>query len=231
VAAFRSKVGLMNEPVSRAKPGRVAQPRRAARRLRLDRPAVVRAAGELADEHGSIERLQLAELATRLAIRTPSLYAHVGSLDDLRRAIALDGLRDLRERMTQAASGNRGADALLSIARGVRAYALERPGLYTAAALPPRDRDWEAALLRLKDVFLTVLSRYGISGEDATDCIRSLRSAIHGFIVLEAQGDFGQPDPAASFERLVSVVLKGMLDDAPSTGGKSRTARARRSGS
>jgi AcrR family transcriptional regulator len=221
----------MSEPVTGTKPQRVAQPRRAARRLRLDRPAVVRAAGELADERGSVERLQLAELAARLAIRTPSLYAHVGSLDDLRRAIALEGLRDLRERMTQAASGHRGVDALLSIARAVRAYALERPGLYTAAALPPRDRDWEEALLRLKDVFLTVLSRYGITGDEATDCIRSMRSAIHGFIILEAQGDFGQPDPAASFERLVSVVLKGMLDEAPATPDEPRPRRARRSGS
>ncbi|HEV2739012.1 MAG TPA: TetR-like C-terminal domain-containing protein [Candidatus Elarobacter sp.] len=175
----------------------------------------MRAAAKLADERGSVEGLQLAELAARLAIRTPSLYAHVGSLDDLRRAIALEGLRDLRDRMTHAASGHRGADALMSIARAVRMYALERPGLYTAAALPPRDREWEDALLGLKDVFLTVLSRYGISGDHATDCIRSLRSAVHGFIVLEAQGDFGQPDPAASFERLVSVVLKGLLADAP----------------
>jgi AcrR family transcriptional regulator len=221
----------MNEPVTEVKPRRVAQPRRAAPRMRLDRSAVVRAAGELADERGSVERLQLAELAARLAIRAPSLYAHVGSLDDLRRAIALEALRDLCERMTQAASGHRGVDALLSVARAVRAYAVERPGRYTAAALRPLDREWEDALLRLKDVFLTVLSRYGITGDDATDCIRSLRSAIHGFIVLEAQGDFGQPDPAASFERLVSVVLKGMLDEAPAARDESRPARARCTGS
>jgi AcrR family transcriptional regulator len=200
----------MNEPVTGPKPRRAAQARRPVR-LRLDRAAVIRAAAELADERGSVERLQLAELAARLEIRTPSLYAHVGSLDDLRRAIALHGLRDLRDRMAHAASGHRGVDALRSIAHAVRAYALDHPGLYSAAALRPRDSEWEDALLRLKDVFLTVLERFGITGDEATNCIRSLRASVHGFIVLEAQGDFGQPDPAASFERLVSVVLKGML--------------------
>lgn len=58
----------------------------------------------------------------------------------------------------------------------------------------------------------TALSRFGIEGDDATDCVRALRSAIHGFIVLEAQGDFGLPDPAASFDRLIAVLLKGLLD-------------------
>jgi AcrR family transcriptional regulator len=201
--------------LARAKPRPAPKRRRAVPRARLDRAAVVRAAADLVDERGTIEALQLAELAGRLGIRTPSLYAHVGSLDDLRRAVAIIGLHDLRERMTQAASGHRGADALLEIARAVREYALQRPGRYTAAALQPRDREWDAALLSLKDVFLTVLSRYGIAGEHATDCIRSIRAAIHGFIVLELRGDFGQPDPAASFERLLIAVLKGLLDDVP----------------
>ena len=177
------------------------------------------------DELRSVERLQLVDLAHQLRIRTPSLYAHVESLDDLRRSLALLGLHELRERINRAASGHRGVEALLAIASECRAYALERPGVYIAAALSPRDDAWAKALAELKDTFSTVLSRYGITGDDATDCVRAIRSAVHGFIVLEAQGDYGQPDPAASFERLMSIVLRGLVHDAKPTAGDGATHR------
>ncbi len=154
----------------------------------------------------------IVDLAKRVGIRTPSLYAHVASLDDLRRGVAVLGLRELRERLTKAAMGHGGTEALMALARAIRTYAVERPGVYTAVSTQPRDPEWNDALLAIKDVFVTVLSRFGIEGDDATDCVRALRSAIHGFIVLEAQGDFGLPDPAASFDRLIAVLLKGLLD-------------------
>ena len=52
-------------------------------RAGLDAEAVVAAAAALADEDGLAE-LTLARLAAALGIRTPSLYAHVDSLGDLR---------------------------------------------------------------------------------------------------------------------------------------------------
>jgi AcrR family transcriptional regulator len=185
-------------------------------RARLDRAGVVVAAAALADELRTIESLQLVDLATRVGIRTPSLYAHVESLDDLRREVALLGLRELRERMSRAAMGHGGTDALMALARAVREYALERPGVYTAVATQPRDPEWNAALLAIKDIFVTVFARFGIEGDQATDCVRALRSAIHGYVVLEAQGDFGLPDPAASFDRVMSAMLRGLLDGNPS---------------
>lgn len=211
-----------------AKTGGTGRSRPPLPRARLDRAAVIHAAAELADRRGTVENLQLVELAKRLSVRTPSLYAHVESLEDLRRGIALLGLGELRDRLNAAASGHRGADALLAVARAVREYALERPGAYTAAALAPRDPEWETAQKSLKGVFLTVLSRYGIVGDEATECIRALRSSIHGFVTLELQGDFGQPDPASSFERLILVVLKGLLDDAPELPVTRRRPRALR---
>lgn len=184
-------------------------------RPRLDRSGVVAAAAALADELRGVDAVQLVDLAKRVGIRTPSLYAHVASLDDLRREVALLGLRELRERMSHAAVGHGGTDALMALARAVREYALERPGVYTAVSTQPRDEEWNDALLAIKDVFVTVFSRFGIEGDEATNCVRAMRSAIHGYVVLEAQGDFGLPDPAASFDRVISAMLRGLLDVAP----------------
>ena len=42
--------------------------------------------------------------------------------------------------------------------------------------------------------------------------IRTVRSALHGFVSLEASGGFGLPDDVdASFETLVDVLIAGML--------------------
>jgi hypothetical protein len=44
-----------------------------------------------------------------------------------------------------------------------------------------------------------------LEGDDAIDAIRALRSALHGFVLLETGGGFGLPvDVDRSFERLVA---------------------------
>ncbi|MFM9878424.1 MAG: TetR-like C-terminal domain-containing protein [Rhodoglobus sp.] len=52
------------------------------------------------------------------------------------------------------------------------------------------------------------LSGYGLTGDDEIDAIRSLRSALHGFVALEAAGGFGLPlDVDRSYTRLVEMLL------------------------
>ena len=49
-----------------------------------------------------------------------------------------------------------------------------------------------------------VLVGYELRGDDAIDAIRALRSALHGFVMLETAGGFGLPvDVDRSFDRLV----------------------------
>jgi hypothetical protein len=62
-------------------------------------------------------------------------------------------------------------------------------------------------------VVLDVLAGYELREEDAIDATRALRSALHGFITLEADGGFGLPqDIDRSFERLVRVIATGIAD-------------------
>ncbi len=181
-------------------------------RLGLDRRTVVREAAALADAEG-LEALTLARLAGKLGIRPPSLYNHVSGMEDLRRELALLGLGELTERLGQAAIGRANEEVIVALAEAYRAYARERPSLYAASlrAPDPEDPDWRAAGERVVRIVLAAFAGFGLHDEDALHAVRGLRSALHGFVGLEAAGGFGLPlDLDESFQRLIRAYLSGL---------------------
>jgi AcrR family transcriptional regulator len=189
-------------------------------RARLDREAVVEAAAELVDEEG-LEALSLSALASRLRIRTPSLYNHVAGLRGLRRELALLGLRELGRRIGRAAIGKTKDEATFAIARAYREFVRERPGLYTATVRSsrltyPEDPAFQAVERETMETVLAVLASYGLSGDEALHAARGFRSTVHGFATLEAVGGFGIPlDLDESFERLLRTFVAGLRDGEP----------------
>ncbi|UGS34069.1 TetR/AcrR family transcriptional regulator [Capillimicrobium parvum] len=179
----------------------------------LDRARVVAAATAIADADG-LDALTLARVAGELGVRTPSLYNHVGGLDDLRRGVALAGLADLTAALRAAAVGRSGADALRAAAGAYRAYAAEHPGRYAAAAVAaprPGDDEYAAAGAEIVGVLTAVLGAWDLRDDDAVHAVRALRSALHGFVSLEAGGGFGlDVDVDESFRRLVDALAAGL---------------------
>lgn len=56
-----------------------------------------------------------------------------------------------------------------------------------------------------------VLRGYGLADEQILHAARALRSAIHGFVSLEAAGGFGMPyDLGESFSRLIQMLHQGL---------------------
>ena len=50
-----------------------------------------------------------------------------------------------------------------------------------------------------------MLRGYGLTDDDAVDATRALRSALHGFVALEAAGGFGLPrEVDRSYHQLVA---------------------------
>ena len=181
-------------------------------RAGLSTAAVVGAAAELADAEG-LEALTLARLAGSVGVRTPSLYNHVASLDDVRRRVALVGLRELGDAMRDATVGRAGDDALTAMAHAYRAYAHAHPGRYAAMQRAPAAGDDELATpaARAVDVLLAVLRGYGLEGDDAIHAARAVRSALHGFVALESGGGFGIPVALdESFDRMVAALARGL---------------------
>jgi hypothetical protein len=67
------------------------------------------------------------------------------------------------------------------------------------------------------DVVLAILRGYGLEGDDAIHAARAVRSALHGFVALEAGGGFGIPvDLDESYARMVRALARG-LREAPVT--------------
>jgi AcrR family transcriptional regulator len=181
-------------------------------RAGLDSEGVVDAAAALADAEG-LDAMSLARLAATLGVRAPSLYAHVGGLDDLRRRIAARGMRELAAELSAAAAGRAGGEALRAVARAYRAYARAHPGSYAAAQRAPdlADEDAQAAARAVVGVMLAVLRGYGLEGDDAIHATRAVRAALHGFVLLESREGFGIPLPLdESFERLVVMLDRGL---------------------
>jgi AcrR family transcriptional regulator len=187
------------------------------RRAGLDREGVIRAAAELADAEG-LGALTIASLAVRLGVRPPSLYNHTGGLDDLRRSVALLGLRELLAAWQAAAVGRAGEPALAAIAEAQRDYAHAHPARYalTVRAPAPDDHEYAAAAEALLTLLLQVLEPFQMGRADALHAIRGLRALVHGFVMLEAAGGFGLPlDRDESFQRLLNVFLRGLRSQSP----------------
>jgi AcrR family transcriptional regulator len=179
-------------------------------RAGLDADAVVAAAAALADEDG-LARLTLARLAAALGIRTPSLYAHVDGLGDLRARLGARGARDMASALQAAAAGRSGADALRAVAVAYRSYAHAHPGSYAAMQVASERQDNQLAGAAAVGVFLAVLEGYGISGDAAIHAVRAVRSALHGFVSLEREGGFGIPlSLDQSFVTLVAMIDAGL---------------------
>jgi AcrR family transcriptional regulator len=181
-------------------------------RAGLDTERVVDAAAEIADAEG-LDAVTLARVAGRLGVRAPSLYNHVDGRAGLLRALALRGMRELTAALRDAAVGRSGDDALGATARAYRAYAGAHPGLYAASVAAPAldDAEHRAAAQETVDVVYAVLRGWDLEGDDAVHAARAFRSAIHGFVALEAAGGFGMPvDLGASFERLVATLAGGL---------------------
>jgi AcrR family transcriptional regulator len=181
-------------------------------RMGLGPARVVEVAAAIADSEG-LDAVTLARVAGELGVRSPSLYNHVNGRSDLLRAIAVLSVRELAAALREATVGRSGPDALAAAARAYRAYARAHPGRYAATlAAPTRgDEEHRAAATEAVDVMLAVLRGWDLEGDDAVHTVRAFRSAIHGFVAIEAADGFGMDvDVEVSFDRLLATLAEGV---------------------
>jgi AcrR family transcriptional regulator len=184
-----------------------------AKHRRLTRDLVIARAVTLADEAGHYDALTLTDLAAAVNVRTPSLYNHIDSLDDLRTGMAAYGVQELIRRVRRAATGKRGRDALVAIADAYRRFAHDHPGIYGLTIRAPRAGQEELSTLatELLEIILLVLASLGLEGEEALHIVRGFRAVVHGFVSLETAGGYEMPlDRDLSFQQLIATYLDGL---------------------
>jgi AcrR family transcriptional regulator len=172
----------------------------------LSRDAVLATAAVLADAHG-LAQLTLSAVAREVGVRTPSLYSHIASADDLRAGLAALALGELADRADRALAGRSGRDALAAWAGVHRDYAREHPGRFAAAGaldVPPTPA-LTAAGGRVADQSMAVLRGYPIPEAERTHAVRFLASTLRGFVELEAAGAFEHREPSSqeSWDRVL----------------------------
>ncbi|TDD61246.1 WHG domain-containing protein [Actinomadura darangshiensis] len=179
-------------------------------RAGLSPDAVVDAAVAVVDAEGP-GALTLAAVAGRAGVATPSLYKHVRNLAELRHLVTARVQEELAERLGEAALGRSGDDAIRALMYAYRSYVVEHPGRYGAMEQAAQPEGDGPAAERLLNILYGALRGYDLPGPHAVHAVRCLRSAVHGFAVLEAAGGYGLPaDLEASYELLITMVTGGL---------------------
>ena len=183
------------------------------RRSRLDRVSIVHSA-LVVIERESLDSLTLAAVAAELGVGSPALYNHVDNLEELRYEVALHTTVELTAALRDAVLGHSKDKAIATLAATYRAFAHQHPARYASTLLPPKRPDdlLAQANADLIDVFARVIAAgYGHDGHQAVHCARTARSAIHGFVSLEAVNGFTDAaDRNDSFDHLVATVTAGL---------------------
>lgn len=183
-------------------------------RAGLDRDAVTRLALDVVDADGW-PALTLAAVAGRAGVAVPSLYKHVEGLPGLRLEVARACVEELTATLLLSRGDATGASALRAMVAGIRRFALARPGRYLATqgdwARDTAAQEVHRAAAATIAPLLEAVAQLGIPAEHRIDAVRSMRAAVHGFVLLELAGGFGMPDDVdQSFAYLVDRLLAGL---------------------
>jgi AcrR family transcriptional regulator len=173
----------------------------------LDRETVIEAAAQLADADG-YATLTIAAVAARLGVRPPSLYAHVESLDALRRELELRYFVGIAAAGADVDLSGPADEALLALCRSRLAYTLAHPGLAEAAhRFAGDDPEIWAAVRTGTAPVATVLRSFGLDEEEVEHWLRSIGAYVQGFAAMRRGGMMLLPvDPDVSFELMVRSI-------------------------
>ena len=192
--------------------GRQRVGRSAARPAKLSRDGIVDGALTFLDREGW-DSLTINALATQLGTKGPSLYNHVDSLEDLRRAVRIRVIDDIITMLNRVGEGRARDDAVLVMAGAYRSYAHHHPGRYSAFTRMPLggdDPEYTAATRNAAAPVIAVLSSYGLDGDEAFYAALEFWSALHGFVLLEMTGVMDDIDTDALFSDMVLRLAAGL---------------------
>lgn len=177
----------------------------------VNREAIVDRARDIIEAEG-LHRLTLQHLAAALGIQAPSLYRHVGSKNELLRAVNEITIARLIDTVLAVAEPHASpGERVRQMAHAYRAFAMRFPATYSLAfsGNSPDVRPDPVVIEALVLPVETVLSQLA-NTTDSLTALRSLLSLLHGFVMLELSGQFQRGgDLDAAFARMVEMFIRG----------------------
>lgn len=180
--------------------------------MRVSKQAVIEAACNIADKEG-LSGVSLKAVAEKLAIRAPSLYNHIESLEQLLHEVAHVGMKEMNLRMTRCAIGVAGEDAVIAIAFEYLGYMVEHPGVYeTIQWATWHDDDETAALFeQYLSLVASIIERCDFNSEDVGEIVDLLTGFLHGYTTMQAGYAFTDMDFVKErFKKAIEAVMLGI---------------------
>lgn len=180
--------------------------------MRVTKEAVIQATAEIADKDG-LNKVSLKIVAEKLNIRTPSLYNHITSLDDLLRDVAHHGMRTMNKQMIDAAIGNMGETAIKSVSIAYFNYIIAHPGIYEIIqwAHWHSNNETRAIFDEYKELLKKLILTCEFSAEVADDIRSLIISVLHGYSTMELANALSNPEKAIKgLTNSIDIILLGL---------------------
>lgn len=181
-------------------------------RAGLDSNRILKAAADMADA-GGIASVTLKSLAQELGVKSPSLYKHIDSLDDLKHQLTLYSWQALEQEILRSAVGKAKDDAIREVFYAFRRFVKAHPGLFEAMQwynmyLSPQDLQATAGTVEL---LFQILDGYDLAEQQKVHIVRMFRGFLQGFLGIESNGGYGNPMSLdASFDFALDIILSGI---------------------
>ena len=173
----------------------------------ISRERIIETAANLSNKAG-LENLSLKMIAEELKIKSPSLYNHVSSLDDIKKQLMLYGWKQIEKLTIEAAVGVTGYEALKNMCYAFYDYAINNKGIFTAMLWYNKYEsiEKENATRKLFEMIFKVMKTVNIN-----HIIRTLRSFLEGFSLLVNNNAFGNPvSIKESFDLSLEIIINGI---------------------
>jgi len=173
---------------------------------------IIETSARLSNKVG-LDNLSLKMIAEELDIKSPSLYNHISSLDDIKEKLMIYGWKELGEKAIDSAVGVSGYDALRKMCYAFYDYTTSNKGVFQAMLWYNKFKSDEMAnaTTKLFSILHKILEPLNISSDNVEHIIRTLRSFLEGFSLLVNNNSFGNPiSIKKSFDLSLDIIINGI---------------------
>lgn len=182
---------------------------------KVDINDIINSALEILDNQG-LEHVTLKEISLHLNIQPPSLYNHVQGLDDVLIKVANKSFENLHDSLVNSIIGLDKDKAFYELSNHYRAFFMLHKGQYALiqqVKLWDKDKSVSIESDKFLQLLKQILRQFELRDNDAIHFIRTWRSYMHGFLLLETNGSFALDESIDSSFNYGLDILKHQLEN------------------